>query len=202
MQSPHSLQTSLTELGNALGADRAHIDALDRRARALQTSADSFAVVSTDVSGCIKLLDEIAAELAKEEEENAKNARQRDALTERGANVREVEKHRGPAAAAAGQMERAHGGAARAEPGEGRSAAKEKMEELRAVHKQADRGEGREGQGHGAAEGADRADGEEGELGSPLHLAKTSLLVLTVCARCWISRRTLRTRCTPRTTST
>jgi len=92
LQSPPALQASLTDLSNTLGNDKAHIDALERRARALQTSADSFAVVSTDVAGCIKLLDEIAAELAKEDDENARKTKQRDALTERGADVKEVER--------------------------------------------------------------------------------------------------------------
>ncbi|GKT61451.1 kinetochore protein [Colletotrichum tofieldiae] len=92
MQSPSALQATLTELSNALNSEKAHIEALDRRSRALQTSADSFSVVSTDVASCIKVLDEIGVELAKEEEENLKNAKQRDALSERGNNVREVER--------------------------------------------------------------------------------------------------------------
>jgi len=70
LQSPAALQASLTELSNALNAEKAQIDTLDRRARALQTSTDTFSVVSTDVASCIKLLEEIYVELAKEEEEN------------------------------------------------------------------------------------------------------------------------------------
>jgi kinetochore protein Nuf2 len=92
LQSPSALQDNLTELREILNNDKAHIDALDRRARALQTSSDSFTVVSTDVASCIKILEEIATELAKEEEEIARNAKQRDALTERGNNAREVER--------------------------------------------------------------------------------------------------------------
>ncbi|KAH6895687.1 putative kinetochore protein nuf2 [Thelonectria olida] len=92
LQSPSALQNNLTELREILNNDKAHIDALDRRARALQTSTDSFSVVSTDVASCIKILDEIAAELSKEEEEMARNAKQRDALSERGNNAREVER--------------------------------------------------------------------------------------------------------------
>jgi kinetochore protein Nuf2 len=92
LQSPSTLQDNLTELRETLNSDKAHIDALDRRSRALQTSTDSFAVVSTDVASCIKILDEIATELGKEEDEMARNAKQRDALTERGNNAREVER--------------------------------------------------------------------------------------------------------------
>jgi kinetochore protein Nuf2 len=134
LQSPSALQASLTELSNTLNGDKAHIDSLDRRARALQTSSDSFAVVSTDVASCIKLLDEISTELAKEEEENAKNARQRDALTERGANVREVERTEALLQRQLAKWtERTE--ALRAQSQEKAQKAKESMEELRAVHK-------------------------------------------------------------------
>ncbi|KAK0643300.1 Nuf2 family-domain-containing protein [Cercophora newfieldiana] len=134
LQSPSALQASLTELSNTLNGDKAHIDSLDRRARALQTSSDSFAVVSTDVASCIKLLDEISTELAKEEEENAKNARQRDALTERGANVREVERTEALLQRQLAKWtERTE--ALRTQSQEKAQRAKESMEELRAVHK-------------------------------------------------------------------
>lgn len=92
LQSPSALQDNLTELREILNNDKSHIDSLDRRARALQTSTDSFAVVTADVASCIKILDEIATELSKEEEEMARNAKQRDALSERGNNAREVER--------------------------------------------------------------------------------------------------------------
>ncbi|KAG5999594.1 kinetochore-associated Ndc80 complex subunit nuf2, partial [Claviceps pusilla] len=92
LQSPSALQENLAELREILNNDKAHIDALDRRARALQTSTDSFGVVCADVTSCIKILDEISQELAKEEEELVRNARQRDALSERGNNARDVER--------------------------------------------------------------------------------------------------------------
>ncbi|KAI2636092.1 Nuf2 family protein [Xylaria nigripes] len=134
LQSPQALQTSLTELTNTLSADKAHIDSLDRRARALQTSTDSFAVVSTDVASCIKLLDEILVELAKEEEEHARNSKQRDALSERGNNVREAERMEAllqrQLSTWNGRTERL-----REQSREKAQEAKEKMEELRALHK-------------------------------------------------------------------
>ncbi|RYP48355.1 hypothetical protein DL768_005724 [Monosporascus sp. mg162] len=134
LQSPSALQTSLAELSNTLNADKAHIDSLDRRARALQTSADSFGVVSTDVASCIKLLDEIGAELAKEEEENARNAKQRDALSERGNNVREVERTEALLQRQLAKWnERTE--KLREQSSEKAQEAKEKMEELRALHK-------------------------------------------------------------------
>ncbi|KAK4211572.1 putative kinetochore protein nuf2 [Rhypophila decipiens] len=144
LQSATALQNSLTELSNTLNGDKGHIDSLDRRARALQTSTDSFAVVATDVASCIKLLEEIAVELAKEEEENIKNAKQRDALTERGASVREVERTelmlQRQLAKWAERTE-----TLRSQSEEKAARAKEKMEELRAVHKKLSEERGEKG---------------------------------------------------------
>ena len=92
LQSPAALQSSLADLSTSLQADRSRIDHLDRRSRALQTSADTFSVVTTDVLSCIKLLEEISLELQKEDEELLKAGRHRDALSERGNNVREIER--------------------------------------------------------------------------------------------------------------
>ncbi|KAI1648690.1 Nuf2 family protein [Daldinia loculata] len=134
LQSPQALQTSLAELSNTLNTDKAHIDSLDRRARALQTSTDSFGVVATDVASCIKLLDEISTELAKEEEENARNAKQRDALSERGNNVKEVERTEALLQRQLSKWnERTE--KLREHSREKAQEAKEKMEELRALHK-------------------------------------------------------------------
>ncbi|KAL2066364.1 hypothetical protein VTL71DRAFT_2435 [Oculimacula yallundae] len=134
LQSPAALQASLTELSNALNAEKSQIDAMDRRARALQTSTDTFSVVSSDVASCIKLLDEISAELSKEEEENVRIARQRDALGERGNNVREVERTEGLLQRQLSKwMERTD--KLREGSKEKAMSAKERMEELRAVHR-------------------------------------------------------------------
>ncbi|CAL3971380.1 unnamed protein product [Diplocarpon coronariae] len=134
LQSPAALQTALTELSNALNAEKSQIDAADRRARALQTSTDTFSVVSSDVASCIKLLDEISAELSKEEEENVRIARQRDALGERGNNVREVERTEALLQRQLSKwMERTH--KLREGSKEKAMSAKDRMDELRAVHR-------------------------------------------------------------------
>jgi kinetochore protein Nuf2 len=134
LQSPQALQASLTELSNTLSNDKAHIDSLDRRGRALQTSTDSFTVVSTDVASCIKLLDEISSELQKVDEENHKNTEQREALTKSGANVREVERTE---ALLQRQLSKwaERTDTLRDQTQEKAQMAKDKMEELRAVHK-------------------------------------------------------------------
>lgn len=135
LQSASDLQENLAELREILNNDKSHIDALDRRARALQTSTDSFSVVSTDVASCIKILDEIASELAKEEEELARNAKQRDALSERGNNAREVERTETLLKRQLSKwMERTE--KLREQSNHKAHEAKEKMHELRAIHKQ------------------------------------------------------------------
>ncbi|KAF2121158.1 kinetochore protein nuf2 [Lophiotrema nucula] len=91
-QSPTALEESLRDLNDRLTNDKTQIESLDRRARALQTSTDSFTVVATDVTACTRLLTEVQSDLAKEEEELAKASRHKDALSERSANVRDVER--------------------------------------------------------------------------------------------------------------
>lgn len=93
LQSPAALQDTLAELSENLMREKAQIDHLERRCRALQTSGDSFTVVHNDVQSCVKVLDEVAVELQKEEEEDARAAKNRDALADRGNNVREVEQN-------------------------------------------------------------------------------------------------------------
>ncbi|TAQ87546.1 hypothetical protein B7494_g4127 [Chlorociboria aeruginascens] len=134
LQSPATLQASLTELSNALNADKAQIDTLDRRSRALQTSMDTFSVVASDVASCTKLLEEISVELAKEEEESVRIARQRDALGERGNNVREVERTEGLLKRQLSKwLERTE--KLRDGSKEKAMSAKQRMDELRRVHK-------------------------------------------------------------------
>jgi kinetochore protein Nuf2 len=91
MESPASLQSSLTELAESLMREKAQIDAMEKRARALQTSSDTFTVVSNDVQACVKLLEDISVELQKEEDEESRARRNKEAISERGNNVREVE---------------------------------------------------------------------------------------------------------------
>lgn len=89
-QSAETLQSNLTELSNNLGRDRSQIGTMEKKIRALQTSIDSFNVVSNDVQGCIKALEDIASELQKEEEEDGRAMRNKDALAERRNTVKEV----------------------------------------------------------------------------------------------------------------
>jgi kinetochore protein Nuf2 len=91
LQSPATLQSTLTELSEHLIREKAQIDAMEKRARALQTSSDTFTVVGNDVQACIKLLDDIAVEIQKEDDEESRASRNKEAISDRGNNVREVE---------------------------------------------------------------------------------------------------------------
>ena len=91
-QSPQALQSQLSDLSENLARDRAQIDNLEKRTRALQTSHDSFSVLTSDINSCTKILQEIHLELQKEEEEAVKAAKRRDALSDRSNSVREVER--------------------------------------------------------------------------------------------------------------
>jgi kinetochore protein Nuf2 len=93
LQSPAALQGALTELSDNLVRDKSQIDMLERRSRALQTSGDSFTVVYNDVQSCVKVLEEVSIELAKEDEEEVNAAKHRDELAERSNNAREVEQN-------------------------------------------------------------------------------------------------------------
>ena len=133
-QSSAVLEARVTELSGNLAKDKNQIDALEKRTRALQTSTDTFSVVSNDILSCTKVLEEISNELQKEEDENLKAARRRDALTERGSNVREVERTE---ALLQRQLKRwmEKTETARNQSNEKAAAAKKKMEELRGVHR-------------------------------------------------------------------
>lgn len=135
LQSPAALQSNLTELSENLAKDRSRIDTLEKRTRALQTSTDTFGVVFNDVNSCTKVLEEVSNELQKEDEENLKATKRRDALSERGNNVREVERHE---AMLQRQLKRwlERTDAVRNSSKEKTDAAKTKMEELRGVHRQ------------------------------------------------------------------
>jgi kinetochore protein Nuf2 len=93
LESPGKLQDELQALSNNLVQERQQIDSLERRSRALQTSSDSFGIVNNEVQSCVKVLEEISVELQREEEEEAKAARNRDQVADRSNNVREIEQN-------------------------------------------------------------------------------------------------------------
>ena len=91
-QSPQALEASLQELSTSLNNDRALIEALDRRSRALQSSCDAFSTVKADVRTCTSLLNELRRDVSAEEQTAAAAAKGRDVFHERSNNVRDVER--------------------------------------------------------------------------------------------------------------
>lgn len=134
MQSSAALQQNLTELSENLSRDKSHIDTLEKRTRALHTSGETFSVVTADVLSCTKVLDEVAAELHKEDVETLDAGRRRDALSERGNNVREVERTEALLQRQLTRwLERTE--TLRKGSSEKADGAKRRMEELRGVHR-------------------------------------------------------------------
>ncbi|KAK3684397.1 kinetochore-associated Ndc80 complex subunit nuf2 [Vermiconidia calcicola] len=133
-QSSAVLEQSLRDLSSGLNSDRSEIDRLDKRSRALQTSCDTFTLLQTDIGGLTRLLSDLQTELSKEDEEARSALKNRDALTEKSNNVREVERQE--------KMLRKH-----LEQWQGRTEklrkdaetkagnAKQKMESLRVIHR-------------------------------------------------------------------
>ncbi|KAF2473997.1 kinetochore protein nuf2 [Lindgomyces ingoldianus] len=132
-QSPTALEESLRDLNDRLMGDKMQIDSLDRRARALQTSTDSFTVVAADVTACTRLLTDVQADLSKEEEELAKAIRHKDALSERSNNVRDVERQERLLQKQLGNVN-ARTEKLRNKADEEADRAKRRMEELRETH--------------------------------------------------------------------
>lgn len=198
-QSASALQASLTELSNTLASDKAHIDSLDRRARALQTSTDSFTVVSTDVAQCIKLLDEIAGELQKEEDENARKTKQKDALQERRTDVQDVERAEALLQRQLAKwVERTE--KLREQASSKAQEANKKMEELSMVHKKLkqERGE----KGNDIEKRKVRIEQTEKKVSSTSQCCCCREYVLTNHCRCKILRTPSRRRCMMPTMST
>lgn len=92
VDSPDRLQQVITDMGTSLSQEKAAVDNAERKNRALQTSADSFAIVEQDVSSAIKVMEECEAELLKEEESTRKAARHQEILNQKQTDVREIER--------------------------------------------------------------------------------------------------------------
>jgi kinetochore protein Nuf2 len=216
-QSSGALEGALRDLNATLAQDKAGIEALDRRARALQASTDTFGVVGADVQACTRLLGDVQAELAKEDEELAKAARHRDALSERSNNVRDVERQekllQRQLASINGRTEKL-----RSNADEKAEQARLRMEELKGVHRKLT--EERQDKGRDIERRRVKIEQTEKKVRqffsflflllrvfhhhlcfSPVLKALQSLFTNAI-HRWRISRRTSKTRCTPREKST
>lgn len=92
LQRPDAMESTLRELKDTLAAEKSNLDMLERRARALATSAESFQIASSDISGTSKLLTDLATDIAREEDEQANAARCRETLSDKTNTVQDVER--------------------------------------------------------------------------------------------------------------
>lgn len=175
-QSPAVLEQSLRDLSSNLNADRAEIERLDKRSRALQTSCDTFTLLQTDISSLTRLLTDLQVELNKEEEEARAAAKNREALTEKSNNVREVERQEKMLRKQLQQwQDRTEKLRRDAETRAGN--AKQKMESLRATHREL------------TAERRERGEEvEKRRVRIEQTEKKVSLRVLTYRNGCWMVR--------------
>ena len=133
-QSQATLERSLGDLSAKLNADKAETERLEKRTRALQTSHDTFTILHTDISALTRVLADVQSELSKEDDEAQSAAKNRDALTEKSGNVREVTRQE---KLLRKQLEQSQERTEKLRKGADEKAAnaKQRMEELRAMHK-------------------------------------------------------------------
>lgn len=134
INSPAELEGGLKDLSDNLARDRAQIEGQDMRTRSLQKKTDTFRILINDVTSCIKVLEEISNELQKEEEANVKFTKRRDALSERGNDVREVDRVEVMLLRQLNRWQERIDAVRKSSVGKAQ-AAKEKMEELRREHR-------------------------------------------------------------------
>ncbi|KAJ5642764.1 Kinetochore protein Nuf2, partial [Penicillium lividum] len=91
LESAVTLQSLLSELAGKIRREKSQIDGLQKRARELQTSSELFTVASNNVQTCVTLLEEIFTEMQKEDEEKSRAARNKEAISDQGASVRDIE---------------------------------------------------------------------------------------------------------------
>ena len=199
---PDALEASLRELASKLADERSQIEALERRARALTTSTDAFGAAGTDVAACSRLLAELAADIAKEEDEAARASRHRDALSDRVGAVEDVERQE---RLLQKQLDSIHARTEKLRRGaEDKSeVARRRMDELQDVHRTLVKE--RADKSREVERKRVRIEQTEKKVCRPLQgiffLQRAFWLTMFRC-RCRISRRTSRRRSTPRERST
>jgi kinetochore protein Nuf2 len=144
LQKPETLESNLRELNATLATERTQIELFERRTRALQTSSDSFATGAQDVQSLTRLLTDLASDLQKEEDEQAKATRHRDALSERVSSVEDVERQE---RLLQKQLDSINARTDKLRKGadEKSEAARVRMDELQGVHKELVRERGEKG---------------------------------------------------------
>ncbi|KAK6544612.1 kinetochore-associated Ndc80 complex subunit nuf2 [Orbilia ellipsospora] len=132
---PGRLQTLNNEMAMQLQMEKNRLMQVERRARALQTTTDSFGVIETDVNACIKVMEECESELLREEEDSRKASRHKDVLRKRQLEYQDMEKREEVLKTRlSGAQEKVRSGKGQAEKKS--AAARARMAELRGVYDQ------------------------------------------------------------------
>ncbi|KAI5787700.1 Nuf2 family-domain-containing protein [Peziza echinospora] len=92
VDSPATLHQIIADMTASLHAQRVLAEHLDRTQRALVTSTESFAIITSDLKGCISLMEECEAGLVRLEEVSRKVARNEEVLKGRENDTRESER--------------------------------------------------------------------------------------------------------------
>jgi kinetochore protein Nuf2 len=92
LQRPEALEASLRDLNATLASEKVNLESLERRIRALATSIESFTACGADISTTIRLLTDLGADLAREEEELSQASRCRETLSDKTNTVQDVER--------------------------------------------------------------------------------------------------------------
>lgn len=90
LDSPEKLQSTTASKSAQMNAQRAEVDAMERKIRALQTSADSFGVVESEIMKSIKTMEDIEQDLVRKDEVSTKAARQAEAFTRKESDVNSI----------------------------------------------------------------------------------------------------------------
>jgi kinetochore protein Nuf2 len=127
------MESSLRDLNATLNTEKTSLESLERRIRALDTSTESFTACSTDVSATVRVLSDLGADLAREEEELTQATRCRETLSDKTNTVQDIERTE---RLMKKQLEavQARTGKLRAQADDRGVAAAKKMEELKSLH--------------------------------------------------------------------
>src|ERR1700761_8447075 len=133
LQRPDAMESSLRDLNATLNTEKTSLESLERRIRALATSTESFTACSTDVSATVRVLSDLGADLAREEEEITQATRCRETLSDKTNTVQDIERTE---RLMKKQLEavQARTGKLRAQADDRGVAAAKKMEELKSLH--------------------------------------------------------------------
>ena len=92
VDSPERLQQANTSLGSSVSHNKQQVANLERRIRALKTSAESYHIISEDVNASLAVMEQCQNDLMEEEKESGKAQRYRDQLAQKRSEAEAMDK--------------------------------------------------------------------------------------------------------------